>query len=90
MLEMRQEFIQELREAPEFPKLALAEELEIGQKGLETYPYREASGSHFGEELACGAPGGGHGNPFQYSCLENPSDKGAWRATVHGVTKSWT
>ena len=28
---------------------------------------------------------GGHGNPFQYSCLENPMDRGAWWATVHGV-----
>ena len=35
-------------------------------------------------------PRGGHGNPHQYSCLENPMDRGAWRATVHGVTKSWT
>ena len=34
--------------------------------------------------------GGGHGNSFQYSCLENPMDRGAWRATVHGVTKSQT
>ena len=33
--------------------------------------------------------GGGHGNPLQCSCLENPMDRGAWRATVHGVTKSW-
>jgi len=31
--------------------------------------------------------GGGHGNPLQYSCLENPMDRGAWWATVHGVTK---
>ena len=31
--------------------------------------------------------GGGHGNPLQYSCLENPKDRGAWQATVHGVTK---
>ena len=35
-------------------------------------------------------PGGGHGNPLQYSCLENPMDRGTWWATVHGVTKSWT
>ena len=35
-------------------------------------------------------PGGRHGNPFQYSCLENPMDRGAWWATVHGVTKSQT
>ena len=36
------------------------------------------------------SPGGGHGNPLQYSCLKNPMDKGAWRATVHGVRKSRT
>ena len=35
-------------------------------------------------------PGGGNVNPFQYSCLENPMDRGAWRATIHGVSKSWT
>ena len=35
-------------------------------------------------------PGGGHGNPFQYSCLENPMDRGAWKAVVHRVTESWT
>ena len=35
-------------------------------------------------------PGGGHGNPLQYSCLENPMDRGAWWATVHLVMKSWT
>ena len=35
-------------------------------------------------------PGRGHGNPLQYSCLENPMDRGAWRATVHGVTESQT
>ena len=34
------------------------------------------------------SPGEGNGNPLQYSCLENPMDGGAWRATVHGVTKS--
>ena len=34
------------------------------------------------------SPGGGHGNPLQYSCLENPMDRGAWRATVHRVAKS--
>ena len=33
------------------------------------------------------SPGGGPGNPLQYSCLENPMDRGAWRATVHRVTK---
>ena len=34
------------------------------------------------------SPGGGHGNPLQYSCLENPMDRGAWQATVHRVTES--
>ena len=33
------------------------------------------------------SPGGGNGNPFQYSCLENPMDRGAWWATVHGAQK---
>ena len=36
------------------------------------------------------SPGGGHGNPLQYSCLENPMDRGAKWATVHGVTENWT
>ena len=55
-----------------------------------------------GKESACDAgdldsipglgrsPGGGHGNPLQYSCLENPMDRGVWRAIVHGVSKSRT
>ena len=34
------------------------------------------------------SPGGGHGNPLLYSCLENSMDRGTWWATVHGVTKS--
>ena len=36
------------------------------------------------------SPGEGNGNPLQYSCLENPVDRGAWWATVHGVAKSLT
>ena len=36
------------------------------------------------------SPGGGHGNPHQYSCLENPMGRGAWWATVHSVSKSQT
>ena len=36
------------------------------------------------------SPEGGHGNPLQYSCLENPMDRGGWQATVHRVTKSQT
>ena len=60
------------------------------------------SGGSVSKESACNAgdlgsipglgrsPGGGHGNPFQYSCLENPMDRGALWAIVHGVTKSRT
>ena len=36
------------------------------------------------------SPGGGHGNPLQYSCLKNPMDRGAWHNMVHRVAKSWT
>ena len=36
------------------------------------------------------SPGRGHSNTLQYSCLENPMDRGAWQATVHRVAKSWT
>ena len=55
-----------------------------------------------GKESACNAedwgfipgsgrsPGEGNGNPFQYSCLGNPMDRGVWWATVHGVAKSWS
>ena len=42
-----------------------------------------------GSILGSGRPlGGGRGNPVQYSCLQNPRDRGSWQATVHGVTKS--
>ena len=56
-------------------------------------------GSSDGKEPACNAgdpgsfpgvrrsPGEGNGNPLQYSCLENPMDRGAWLATVHGVAE---
>ena len=37
-----------------------------------------------------GSPGGGHGNPLQYSCMENSMDRGALQAAVQGVAKSWT
>ena len=36
------------------------------------------------------SPGGRHGNPLQYSCLENPMDRGEWQATAHGIPKSRT
>ena len=48
---------------------------------------QEAQVQSLGQE---DSPGGGHSNPFQYSCLENPMDRGAWWAIVHGVSKSQT
>ena len=36
------------------------------------------------------SPGEGNGNTLQYSSLENPTERGTWQATIHGVTKSWT
>ena len=60
------------------------------------------AGGSDGKESSCNAgdldlipglgrsPGGGHGNPLQYSCLENPIDRGAWQATVHRVAQSQT
>ena len=59
-------------------------------------------GGSAGQESGCSAgdmgsipgqgrsPGGENDNSFQYSCLGNPIDRGAWWATVHGVTESWT
>ena len=49
----------------------------------------EADARDVGSDPGLGrSPGGGHGNPLQDSCLENPMDRGAWRAAVHGVTKT--
>ena len=64
-------------------------------------PLEEEMGTHLPTpEKRCGrcgsipelqrAPGGGNGNPLQYSCLENPMDRGASQATVDGIAKSWT
>ena len=67
-----------------------------------THTYMSFPGGASGKESTCKAgdtadvdwipgwgraPGGGHGNPLQYSCLENPTHKGAWRATAHGATR---
>ena len=64
--------------------------------------YIKFPGGSGGKESACNAgdpglipgsgrtSGAGNGNPLQYSCLENPMDGGAWRATVHGVVESET
>ena len=65
--------------------------------GLTDFP-----GGSDGKEIVCKAgdlgltpgsgrsPGARNGNPLRYSCLENSMERGAWGATVHGVTESWT
>ena len=71
---------------------------------LEVNPrhHRGFPGGSVSKESACNAgdagsipglrrfPGEGNGSPLQYPCQENPMDRGAWRATVHSVAKSWT
>ena len=66
---------------------------------LNRYLYLGFPGSSVGKESTCNAgdlgsipglgssPGEGNGNPFQCSCLENPMDRGAWQAIVHGVAR---
>ena len=50
-----------------------------------------ASAGDMGSNPEAGrSPGVGNGNPFQYSCLENSMDRGAWQGTIHGVTESQT
>ena len=53
-------------------------------------PANEGEVRDVGSVPGLGRSPGGHGNPLQYSCLENPMDRGAWRATVHRVAKSQT
>ena len=52
--------------------------------------YKETQETQVGSTGWEYSPGGGHGNPFQYSCLENPIDTTAWWAIVRRVAKSWT
>ena len=77
----------------------LGQEISWRRDRLSTPVFMGFPGGSYSKESACNAgdlgsipglgrsPGGGHGNPHQYSCLENPP---AWRTEVHGVTKSWT
>ena len=59
-----------------FPDGSVVKNLSANARDLSSIPGSERS------------PGGGHGNPLQNSCLENPMDRGAWQASVHGVAKS--
>ena len=59
--------------------------------GKESLPANVGDASNIGSILGLGrSPGVGNSNPLQYSCLENPMDRGAWGATVHRVAKSGT
>ena len=62
--------------------------------GLPWYSDSKASACNVGDLGSISGseryPGEGHGNPLQYTCLENPMDGGAWWTAVHGVAKSWT
>ena len=62
---------------------------EGGTSGKEPPPANAGDTRDVGSVPGSGrSPGGGHGNRIQYSCLENPMDRGAWKATVHRVTTS--
>ena len=61
-----------------------------GSAGKESVCNAGASGVRGSISGSVRSPGGGNGNPLQYSCLENPMDREAWQATVHGVAKSQT
>ena len=62
-----------------------------GRPGVSMVKNLPASAGDVGSILGWGrSAGGGNGSPLQYSCLENPIDRGAWWATVHGVAKSRT
>ena len=86
----------------ETPARFLVRKIPWRRDGLPTPVFLGFPGGSDGKESACNvgnlgsipvlgsSPGGGHGNPLQYSCLENPMGGGAWWATVHGVTKNRT
>ena len=62
-----------------------------GDPASEESTYNAGASGDMGSVSGCGrCPEGGHGNPLQYVCLENPMDRGAWWATFHRVTKNWT
>ena len=65
--------------------------LDIGYRGLPCSPNGKESACNSGDpDLIPGlgrSSGEGNGNPLQYSCLQNPMDRGAWQSTVHGLSK---
>ena len=61
----------------------------MGDSVVKNLPAKAGDTGDLGLVPGWRSPGGGNGNPLQYRCLENPMDRGAWWATVHGVPKSW-
>ena len=78
----------------EYPKSVFARRTRSSWAGFPDGSVVKSSPANAGDEgLTPGSgrsPEGGHDNPLQYSCLENPVDRGAWQATDHGIAKSWT
>ena len=72
-----------------FPGLIVSPMREITLK-RKMYEIKTTGEPVTGWQTIASCLGEGNGNPLQYSCLENPMDRGAWKATVHGVAKSWT
>jgi len=61
-----------------------------GGSVVKNLPASSGVTGHLGSTPGSGrSPGRGNGNPFQYSCLENAMDRGAWQTTIHGVAKTW-
>ena len=59
--------------------------------GLKNPPASTEDIKDAGPTLGSGrSPGEGNGNPLQYSCLENPTDRGAWRVIAHSIAENWT
>ena len=75
-------------------QIMLGESVNLGFPGgsaLKNLPANAGDAGEVDSVLGLGrSPGGGHGNPLQYSCPENLMDRGAWQATVHRVAKSRT
>ena len=69
--------------------MCLATPRDVGDYGSDGEESAHSAGDVGSTPGSGRSPGEGNGNPLQYSCLENPMDRGAWWAMVHGVTKSW-
>ena len=82
---------QEAREGEHAERFGRGSTCRKGMQLVKNVPANAGGAKDVGLILGSGrSPGGGNGNPLQYSCLGNPMDRGAWQPIVYGVTKSWT